>query len=238
MYLLIQVLFVFVLGGLANAQLNPTINFAVSVCVMVAVSLILFGLYFRKENPNILTLMLLGIIVGQLISNLSNFFILMLDPTDFAFLQGSMFASFNNINSDLVYVSLAPLLVVIALLFKLSRQLDVFWLDKDNAISLGVNVKKVTQRVLILVSVLISISTVLVGPILFFGLLVANLTRQSLRSYRHKDLMIFSALISIVMLLGGQWVVENVFSFETTISVIINFVGGLYFLYLLVRQKV
>lgn len=238
MYLLIQVLFVFVLGGLANAQLNPTINFAVSVCVMVAVSLILFGLYFRKENPNILTLMLLGIIVGQLISNLSNFFILMLDPTDFAFLQGSMFASFNNINSDLVYVSLAPLLVVIALLFKLSRQLDVFWLDKDNAISLGVNVKKVTQRVLILVSVLISISTVLVGPILFFGLLVANLTRQSLSSYRHKDLMIFSALISIVMLLGGQWVVENVFSFETTISVIINFVGGLYFLYLLVRQKV
>ncbi|MEF1339853.1 ABC transporter permease, partial [Vibrio rotiferianus] len=37
----------------------------------------------------------------------------------------------------------------------------------------------------------------------------------------------------VVLLSGGQWVVENLFDFDTTISVIINFIGGGYFLLLL-----
>lgn len=238
LYLLIQVLFVFILGGLGSVMLSTYLNFAISIVVMVGLSLVMFSLYFRQENPNILTLMLLGVVVGQLLANVANFIVLLLDPTDFAFFQGSMFASFNNVNSDLVYVSLIPLCIVVAALFLYCRKLDVFWLDKDNAISLGVDVKKVTKHILILISILISISTALVGPILFFGLLVANVTRQCMSSYRHKDLMIFGAFISIAMLLGGQWIIENLFSFETTISVIINFVGGIYFLSLLIRQKV
>ncbi len=238
LYLLIQVLFVFALGGIGSAMLNTSLNFAISIVVMIGLSLMMFSLYFKQENPNILTLMLLGVVVGQLLANVANFIVLLLDPTDFAFFQGSMFASFNNVNSDLVYVSLLPLSFVIVALFLYARKLDVFWLDKDNAISLGVDVKKVTKHVLILISILISISTALVGPILFFGLLVANVTRQCMNSYHHKDLMIFGAFISIAMLLGGQWIIENLFSFETTISVIINFVGGIYFLSLLIRQKV
>ncbi|MCV5745671.1 ABC transporter permease, partial [Escherichia coli] len=39
-------------------------------------------------------------------------------------------------------------------------------------------------------------------------------------------------------LLAGQWIIENVFSFETTLSVVINFIGGAYFLYLLLKNKV
>ncbi|HLR71870.1 MAG TPA: iron ABC transporter permease, partial [Pseudogracilibacillus sp.] len=42
---------------------------------------------------------------------------------------------------------------------------------------------------------------------------------------------------SVIALLGGQFIVEKVFTFQTTLSVIINFVGGIYFIYLLLKEN-
>ena len=73
---------------------------------------------------------------------------------------------------------------------------------------------------------------------MFFGLLVTNLTRELFRSYQHKVLLAGVSLLSVAALLSGQWVVENLFGFETTLSVVINFIGGLYFLSMLLRNKI
>jgi iron complex transport system permease protein len=43
-------------------------------------------------------------------------------------------------------------------------------------------------------------------------------------------------LMGVIALCGGQLLVERVFKFDTSISVIVNFIGGLYFLYLLLRE--
>ncbi|MCL4171479.1 UNVERIFIED_CONTAM: hypothetical protein GTU68_021363 [Idotea baltica] len=238
LYLLTQVLVVVIFGSFSVFILNPFLNFALSVFIMIGFSLLLFGFYFKKNNSNVITLLLLGVIFGQLFSNISSFFMMLVDPNEFSTIQGSMFASFNNINKDLVYFCVIPLLLISALLFRLSNVLDIFWLDNDNATNLGVDVGKVTKQVLILVAILISVSTALVGPVMFFGLLVANLAKEFFHTYRHRTLLMGSSLMAMSMLLSGQWVIENVFKFETTLSVVINFIGGLYFLSLLVRQKI
>ncbi|EFO51940.1 iron ABC transporter permease [Vibrio parahaemolyticus] len=137
-----------------------------------------------------------------------------------------------------MYFSAPMLILACWLLFRMHRTLDVFWLDQDNAKSLGVDVPKVTRNVFILSAVLIAISTALVGPIMFFGLLVTNLSREMFHSYQHKTLLIGCSLLAISSLLSGQWIIENVFNFETTLSVVINFLGGIYFLYLLLKNKV
>jgi iron complex transport system permease protein len=85
--------------------------------------------------------------------------------------------------------------------------------------------------------VLIATSTALVGPITFFGLIVANLSYQYLITYRHSILIAGASLLSIVALVGGQFFVEHIFELRTTLSVIINFVGGIYFIYLLLRES-
>ncbi|MMZ68423.1 iron-hydroxamate transporter permease subunit [compost metagenome] len=85
--------------------------------------------------------------------------------------------------------------------------------------------------------VLVSISTALVGPIMFLGLLVANVAHQVFRTHRHIALLWGSVMISIVALVGGQLIVERVFTFATTVSVIINFIGGVYFIYLLLKEN-
>lgn len=238
LYLLTQTCIVVAFGGLSSFILNAYLNFSLSVSVMLLFSSLLFAFYFRKENQSLMMLLLLGVIFGQLFSNIASFFIMLMDPNDFASLQVTMFASFNNVNVDLVYFATPLLILASVALFSMNRILDVFWLDKDNAISLGVDVRKMTRNVLLLSAFLISISTALVGPIMFFGLLVTNLTREWFKSYQHRVLLLACSAMSVTALLAGQWMVEKVFHFSTTLSVIINFIGGIYFLSLLIRNKV
>ncbi|MDF9399348.1 iron chelate uptake ABC transporter permease subunit VctG [Vibrio sp. 1180_3] len=238
LYMFVQVMVVVLFGGLSSYALNPYVNFSLSVAVMLAFSSLLFAFYFRRQQSNLMALLLLGVILGQLFSNISSFFIMLMDPNDFSSVQANMFASFNNVKVELVYWVTPLLLLVCFGLFQMHRLLDVFWLDNDNAISLGVDVRLVTRKVLMLSAVLIAISTALVGPVMFFGLLVTNLTREWFRSYQHRTLLIGCSAMSVCALLSGQWVVEKVFQFETTLSVVINFIGGIYFLSLLLRNKV
>lgn len=238
LYMLTQVLIVILFGGLSGFAMNDYLNFVVSVLAMLGFSTLLFAFYFRKENSSLIMLLLLGVILGQLFSNISSFFIMLMDPNDFASLQANMFASFNNVNVNLVYLASPLLVAAAAVLFRMNRILDVFWLDKDNATSLGVDVRSTTRNILLLSAVLISISTALVGPIMFFGLLVTNLTREWFKSYQHRVLLFACSAMSVCALLSGQWLVEKVFHFGTTLSVIINFIGGIYFLSLLIRNKV
>jgi iron complex transport system permease protein len=100
-----------------------------------------------------------------------------------------------------------------------------------------VNYDKIVLKVLILSSILIAVSTALVGPVTFLGLIVSNLAYQFFATYKHSILIIGASLISIIALVGGQFLVQHVFHLNTTISVVINFVGGLYFIYLLLKES-
>ena len=53
--------------------------------------------------------------------------------------------------------------------------LDVYLIGKDNAKMLGVDINKVQDDCIKIISVLVSIATVLVGPITLLGLFVVNI---------------------------------------------------------------
>ncbi|WP_295893511.1 iron chelate uptake ABC transporter family permease subunit [uncultured Vibrio sp.] len=237
LYVMLQVLMVVLFGSMSPIVINSGLNYVVTTGIMLVLAMTLFGFYFRRGNRNIFTLLLIGIVLSSLFGSVTGFFTMLVDPNEFTMIQGAMFASFNNVNSDLVYWSLIPLAISTLYLVYLAPKLDVFWLGTDNAKSLGVDTQKITMKVMFVITILVSISTVLVGPVLFFGLIVVALTREIFSGYQHRFLLMASSLLSIVMLIGGQWVVENVLNFETTISVIINFLGGAYFLMLLSKQK-
>jgi iron complex transport system permease protein len=119
--------------------------------------------------------------------------------------------------------------------FTQNRKLDVLTHGREQAINLCINYNSLVTKMLIIVAILISVSTALVGPITFLGVLVTNLSREMLKTYKHSTLILGSMLISSIALIYGQLFVERIFSFTTPISVIINFIGGLYFIYLLLK---
>ena len=93
------------------------------------------------------------------------------------------------------------------------------------------------RRLLLGVTLYIATATAMVGPLAFLGLIIANLSRQFLRTYRHSQLITGSVLFGMAVLIGGQLRVERVFVYSVPVSVFITVGGGVYFLYLLLTQR-
>lgn len=238
LYMLTQTFIIFVFGSKSLIMMNSNINYLLSVGIMVLFSLVFYRLLFKGEDNNIYFLLLIGMILGTFFSSFTSFMQVLIDPNEFMVAQDKMFASVNNVNTNLVYLSIILIIAVVIYFLRFYKYLDVLSLGKDHAVNLGVPYNQVVKQLLVIVAILISIATALIGPITFLGLLVVNITYQFLSTYRHLYLILGSVFLSIIALLGGQFIVEKVFVFETTISVIINFVGGIYFIYLLLKENV
>lgn len=236
-FVFIQTIAIFFIGSEAIAKVDVRISFLFSVGIMVLFSVGILGGILRKVGGNIYLLLLVGIITGTLFRSASSFLQVIIDPNEFLTLQGRLFASFNNINTDVLLISTVLLIGAMVMGIMKAKELDVLSLGKDHAVNLGINHKKLVNSMLVLVAVLISVSTALVGPITFLGILVTNLSRELLKTFKHTYLLIGAMLISSTALVYGQLLVERIFVFSTPISVIINFIGGLYFIYLLLREN-
>jgi iron complex transport system permease protein len=237
LYILIQTLIIFFLGSTHITVVNKQVNFILSVAAMIIFALLLYQFLFKKGNRPVYFLLLVGIIVGTFFASISTFLQVLIDPNEFLTVQDAMFASFNNVNADLVWLSIAVVTVCIVIGWRQLRILDVVSLGRDISMNLGVPYDRMVRGTLIMSAVLIAVSTALVGPITFFGLIVANLSYQFIKSYKHSITITAAAGLSMILLIGGQWVVERVFTFSTTLSVVIEFAGGVYFIYLLLKES-
>lgn len=207
LYMFIQTFVVFILGANNKAVMNSNFNFLISISLMVVFSMILYRFLFKREDKNIFFLLLTGLIFGTLFQSLAAFMQTIIDPNAFLVIQDKMFASFNKVNTDVLLISIIGILLVLAYVYDYVKVLDVMLLGREQAINLGVSYDKVVKKMLIVVSILVSISTALVGPITFLGLLSVNLTYEFINSYKHKYLIIGSVFISIIALVGGQFLV-------------------------------
>lgn len=237
MYEVVQTVIFFFLGSASVFVVDRYLNFGTSIIAMVVFALILYRFLFRADKYPIFLLLLAGMIIGTLLGSLVSFLQVLIDPVEYLSLQNKLFASFTNVKSELVLISAVILIACFVYGAFMMKDLDVMNLGRDNAMNLGVNYDKIVLKVLILASILLATSTALVGPITFLGLIVANLAYQFLVTYKHSMLILGASLISIIALVGGQFLVLHVFELSTTISVIINFVGGIYFIYLLLKQS-
>ncbi|MBC1559997.1 iron chelate uptake ABC transporter family permease subunit [Listeria booriae] len=236
LYMLLQTSLVFIFGSQALMRLGSgRWNFFLSVLLMMGFAFVLYWLMFKRNGRNIYFLLLVGIVCGTLFSSFASFMEMLIDPNEFQIVQDKMFASFNNVNTSILVVAIVIFIAAIGYLWPFVKYLDVLALGKDQAVNLGIPYNKMVKRLLMVIVVLVSVATALVGPITFLGLIVANVAYQFLRTHRHAELLIGASLISLVALVGGQLLAERIFHFNTPISVIINLCGGIYFLYLLLR---
>lgn len=238
LYVLLQTSIVFLFGAVTLTRLDPRLMFIVEVAIMVGFSLALYRLLFGTGRHNVHLIVLIGIVLGGLFRSLSGFLQRIISPEDFIVLQDRLFASFNLTDSTLVGVSALLIGLVTIAIWRMFSVFDVMMLGRDTAIALGVDHKAMTMRILVLVSILVSISTALVGPVTFFGLLVANLAYILMPAAKHRIIMPAAVLVSIICLVGGQTILERVFAFDTALSIIIEFAGGLFFILFLLKGRV
>lgn len=237
LYLFIQTLVVYTLGSGKLAMMNDLPSFILTVLLMAGFSAILFSLMFRKEASNVYFLVLVGFICGTVFSGLASFMQIIIDPSEFSVLEGRMFATFNRINVSLMGAAAVVVFAMYLLTVWDYPVLDVLTLGRSQAINLGVDYRKAVLRTLVATALMTSAATVLVGPITFLGIMAVSLARQLVRTFRHAVLVHASMMVTTAILLLGMLVTERLFVFSAPLSVILNFVGGGYFLMLLVRMR-
>lgn len=237
LYVLLQTSVVFLLGSSSVIISDGNINFIITISAMLLFSSLIYKFIFKKSSKNIFTLLLVGVVCGTLFESLTTFMQVLIDPVEFQVVQDKMQASFNNVNTDLLFISSIVIIICMGYVYDYLKILDFMSLGREQAINLGVDYDRVMKKMLVVIVLLTSVATALVGPITFLGLLVVNISRQLISSYKHSMLGIATILISVIALIGGQLLVEQLMDFGVSVSVIINFIGGIYFIYLVMKER-
>ena len=230
LYTLIHTGVVFFAGAGSFLAVNANVSFAVNLVLMGVTATVVYSYLFQKTKHNILYVLLI-------FSSMQNSLTRIMDPNEYDSLLATLVASFSNINSEIIVFSIIVLAAIILFLRRELALLDVLTLGKEQAINLGVDYDKCIRKLLLGVTLFIAVATAMVGPISFLGLIIAILSRQMLKTYRHTQLILGSALFGMIVLIGGQLLVEHVFSYSIPVSVFITVGGGIYFLYLLLKNK-
>ena len=237
LYTLVHTLVYFFAGAASVLVTNKQIAFSVDLAIMAVVGMVIYSYMFKKTGSNVLYVILIGTVLTSLFSSLQSTMTRMMDPNAYDTLLTTLVASFDNANTSLIVFS-AVVLFLVALFFRKDlRLLDALTLGKDKAVNLGIDYDRSIRRLLFAVTLYMTVATALVGPLAFLGLIIANLSRQLMQTYRHSLLISASVLFGMIVLLGGQFLVERIFSYNIPVSVFITTGGGIYFLYLLLVKR-
>ena len=237
LYTLIHTAIVFFSGAGSLLATNANLAFAADLVLMGAVATVVYSYLFKKTKHNVLYVLLIGTVLSSFFSSIQTTLTRVMDPNEYDSLLATLVASFSNINSEIIVFSIVVLGAVIFFLRKDLALLNVITLGREQAINLGVDYDRTIRRLLLGVTLCIAVATAMVGPISFLGLIIANLSRQLLKTFRHGQLILGSALFGMIVLVGGQLIVEQVFTYAIPVSVFITVGGGIYFLYLLLTNR-
>ena len=242
----IESLFVFIQSGLYYFESlvglkveQSVIIYSVTIAIQIGLLLLLMNVSKGMMLSNFKVLLLLTMAFSMLLRNASTFLQVLMDPNEFDKLQSSLYPSFQKMNAQPMMIGVAIGLFVLLMMvfYKIRHPLDALHLGVDGAKMLGINTKRLSNVVIVVVIIMTSLSTILVGPIQFLGFMIANLTYQLTKEYKHGVLWLFSAVLGLVIVLSAQLIVERIFLLTIPISVFIEGIGGVLYLILLVKGE-
>ncbi|MDH0627597.1 iron chelate uptake ABC transporter family permease subunit [Pseudomonas mosselii] len=236
-YLLFQALLVLWLGTVSVALLGAQGNALLSIALMLGYSWLLQRWLLREGHGDVYRLLLLGLVLTMVLGTFTQFIQLKTSPGEFSILQSLGYTSFNRAQPTQVLYSGLLVAAVALLVARGTRVLDVLALGRDQAIALGLDHGRCLRLQMALIAVLVAVSTSLVGPTAFMGVFVANIAYALARSARHQVTLPLACAVAIGMFLLAQLLVEHLFNYRTSVSILVNLVCGAYFLALMVRTR-
>ncbi len=235
-FLAIQVVVAFAIGPALLVSAPPLASWIVELVLMGGAIVLLYWWLFLRRRLDLHVIVLAGLVLGVLFRSVTAFLQRLLDPDTFAIVQNLAFASFTSIDRELLVPTGVLVVVAVASLWPIRRALDVLSLGETTAISLGVEHRRVVMHVVVAIAAMVAASTALVGPVTFFGLIVATLAYGAV-GHRHLRSIPAAIAIGVIALVGGQLILDRVLGFGTELPVVIEFAGGLFFIILVLTGR-
>ena len=236
LYVLIQTAIVFFFGSGGLIDLPPFVRFVVQVAMMVLFAVLLYSWLLSGRFGNLHVMLLVGIIIGVGMGALSTFLQQMLDPNEFDVLRAKLFGNIGNATTDFLWFVIPVCALVGGAIWFLARRLNTIALGSDISTNLGINHTRQVMVMLTLVSVLMAMSTSLVGPMTFLGFLMASLAYSVTDTYDHRRIFPVAWLLGYVVLGGAYFLLRHVFPLVDAVTIIVELVGGLLFLVVILRK--
>lgn len=226
----------FFFGASAFISFRGVGSFIFQISAMVLMCLILYGWLLSGKYGNLQLMLLVGIIIGTGLRSVSAFMRRLLAPSEFDVLQARLFGSVTNAKAEYFTVAIPIVIIVAILIIVYSKRLNVISLGKGASTSLGINHQFGVIYTLVLISILMSVSTALVGPLTFYGFLIATMTYQVVPTYDHRYIFPMSLAIGFLIITCSYFFMYHVFRAQGVVSIIIEMFGGIVFLITLLRK--
>lgn len=175
-----------------------------------------------------------GSLTSAIISVLSYF-------SEAAQIQQFIFWSFGSLgnlswNELLIFIVIYSIGMLATLV--IIKPLNSFLLGENYAKSLGINVKKSRNTILLITSILTGVITAFAGPIAFIGLAVPHIARMIFVTSNHKTLIPAVVLIGAIIMLICDGIAQLPNSeFTLPINAITSLFGAPIVIWLLIRKK-
>lgn len=236
LYAVMQTSLVFFFGAASISATDGLPKIAVQSALMIGFATLLYGWLFSGQRANLHLMLLVGLILGLGFGSLSTFMQRLLTPSEFDILSARLFGNLSNTNTAYLPWASAVCLLLGVVVWLRHHRLDILVLGRETATNLGLRYRREVTINLIIVAMLVSVSTTLVGPMTFFGFVVATLAYRLSPGPRHAQVLPIAVLLGAAGLLMGYFILRHVFYAAGMLSVIIEFIGGLTFLILLLRK--
>lgn len=226
-----------VFGGilLTNSLSQWSLPLAASLGAFLVLSAVIIA---ANRVRNTMSILIIGLMFGSLTSAVITVLAYFSEADKIKQFLFWSFGSLGNLSwNEITVFSIIYTIGIIGTIFVL-KPLNSFLLGENYAKSLGINVKKSKNIILLITSLLTGVITAFSGPIAFVGLAVPHITRMLFSSSNHKILLPAVAIIGAIVLLICDMIAQVPTSeFTLPINAITSLFGAPVVIWLLVRKK-
>lgn len=214
-------------------------NWALAIAASAGSFLVLSAVIIAANRVrNTMSILIIGLMFGSLTSAVISVLAFFSEAEQ---IQQYLFWSFGSLgNLTWAELSVFGIIYLVGILgtFSVIKPLNSFLLGENYAKSLGINIKKSRNIILLITSILTGVITAFSGPIAFVGLAVPHIAKMIFSTSNHKVLLPAVALIGAIILLICDSIAQLPTSeFTLPINAITSLFGAPVVIWLLIRKK-
>lgn len=214
-------------------------NWALAIAASAGSFLVLSAVIIAANRVrNTMSILIIGLMFGSLTSAVISVLAFFSEAEQ---IQQYLFWSFGSLgNLTWAELSVFGIIYLVGILgtFSVIKPLNSFLLGENYAKSLGINIKKSRNIILLITSILTGVITAFSGPIAFVGLAVPHIAKMIFSTSNHKILLPAVALIGAIILLICDSIAQLPTSeFTLPINAITSLFGAPVVIWLLIRKK-
>ncbi|WP_435254451.1 FecCD family ABC transporter permease [Tenacibaculum sp. A30] len=214
-------------------------NWALAIAASIGSFFVLSAVIIAANRVrNTMSILIIGLMFGSLTSAVISVLAFFSQAEQ---IQQYLFWSFGSLgNLTWEELSIFGLIYLVGILgtFSVIKPLNSFLLGENYAQSLGINIKKSRNIILLITSILTGVITAFSGPIAFVGLAVPHIAKMLFSTSNHKILLPSAALIGAIVLLICDCIAQLPTSeYTLPINAITSLFGAPIVIWLLVRKK-